>query len=61
MKQQNTEFLQSVVGSTTRGKGFAKRRQAEKTMGRELNVAGDSGRRNGGRHVASKNEEKRAG
>lgn len=30
-------------------------------MGRELNVAGESGRRSEGRHVAYKNEEKRAG
>lgn len=59
MKQQNAEFMREV-GSTNREKGCAKRRQAEKTMGRELNVAGDSGRRSEGRHVASKNEEKRA-
>lgn len=67
MKQWNAELLQSVVGSCNREKDYlAKRSQIEKTTGRELwwatpPVAGDSGRRSEGRHVASKNEEKIAG
>lgn len=61
MKQQNVKFLCSEVGSTNGEKGFAKGSPAEKTMGRELDGAGELGGKSEGRHVVSENESKRTG